>query len=331
MKILVSIIIPIYNMEKYLSECLSSLQRQHFDEEVEILLLDDGSTDTSGKICDDIALKDKHFRVFHQENQGVAATRNHGLREAYGKYIAWVDPDDYITDDWWQVLKPVLVKGPDMVYFDMKMLKNGQITESHFDSHSRVISRNELFQELANGNRIQSHLWSKIFLRALFKQSKTFNEKMGYCEDYQALHKITFSVHKCMYLCQCLYVYRQRVDSLVHDEEKAMSNSWLGVVLSQERRDFYYKKGIHVSNLGVLYSRFLFCVNYQIYKKNHTLPIVMDKHYHDCIHILRGSIIFLLRSKFLTISTKVHLILLLYHLYFLLPILKNIKNYLFEK
>lgn len=255
-----SIIVPIYNMERYLPDCLASLDRQHFGEDVEILLLDDGSTDGSSALCDAAAAENPCYRVIHQENRGVAATRNRGLREARGKYIAWVDPDDYITDDWWKTLRPVLEESPDLVYFDLTSLEDGRLEDSHFDTTSRVISHDEWCRELANGNRIMSHLWSKIFLRTLFDQAMpVFDEKMSYCEDYRALHRVTLPIRACVYLHRCLYVYRQLQTSIVHDEKKTLENAWLGVEISRERRDYYRAHGVDVSDFGVLYAKYQYC------------------------------------------------------------------------
>lgn len=254
-----SIIVPVYNVEKYLPICLSSLRKQNFADNVEILLIDDGSEDASGKICDEAALQDSHFRVFHQENRGVAAARNCGLSCAIGKYIAWVDPDDYITDDWWQILEPVLLKNPDMVYFDKKILKNDKFTEMHFDKQSRIIERDELIQELSDNIRLISFIWATVLPRKFYLAGKTFYEKTSLGEDTEALHKITFNVKRCIYLHDCLYVYRIRQDSIVHNKSRLLQNAWTAVKINRERRNFYRNQGVLVNEFGVSYKEYLFC------------------------------------------------------------------------
>ena len=94
----ISVIVPIYNTEKYLAKCLDSLINQTF-QSLEIILIDDGSIDNSGKICDEYALNDDRIKVIHKENGGVSSARNAGLDLATGSYIAFVDPDDYIDPD----------------------------------------------------------------------------------------------------------------------------------------------------------------------------------------------------------------------------------------
>ena len=91
----ISIIVPVYKVEEYLSQCIDSILVQTFTN-FELLLVDDGSPDRCGEMCEEYAQKDERIRVFHQENAGVSTARNKGLAEAYGKYIVFVDSDDYI-------------------------------------------------------------------------------------------------------------------------------------------------------------------------------------------------------------------------------------------
>lgn len=95
---LISVIVPVYNVEKYLPECVESIISQTYDN-LEVILIDDGSTDRSGKICDEFAEKDSRIVVIHQKNSGVSAARNRGLDLCRGEYISFVDSDDYYCTD----------------------------------------------------------------------------------------------------------------------------------------------------------------------------------------------------------------------------------------
>ena len=106
---LISIIIPVYNVEKYLEDCLNSVVNQTY-KNLEIILIDDGSTDNSGKICDLYAKKDNRIVVIHKENAGVSSARNVGLKIAKGLYIGFVDPDDYIAEDMYEILYQNIIK-----------------------------------------------------------------------------------------------------------------------------------------------------------------------------------------------------------------------------
>lgn len=99
MNLLITIIVPVYNSEKTLDKCINSILEQTFHE-WELLLINDGSTDRSGKLCDEYASKDQRIKVFHKENGGVCSARNLGINNAKGKWITFCDSDDYVDEDW---------------------------------------------------------------------------------------------------------------------------------------------------------------------------------------------------------------------------------------
>lgn len=96
---MISIIVPVYNIEKYLQRCIESILAQKFVD-FELLLIDDGSKDKSGDICDNFALKDKRIKVFHKENGGVSSARNLGIAKAQGEWITFIDSDDWVSEDY---------------------------------------------------------------------------------------------------------------------------------------------------------------------------------------------------------------------------------------
>lgn len=100
---MISVIVPVYKVAPYLRQCVDSIINQSFDD-LEILLIDDGSPDQCGEICDEYAAKDSRVRVFHTENKGLSAARNLGLQKATGEYIGFIDSDDWIEPDMYEVL-----------------------------------------------------------------------------------------------------------------------------------------------------------------------------------------------------------------------------------
>ena len=115
---MISVIIPVYNVEDYLAECIDSVLGQSYTD-YEIILVDDGATDSSGRMCDEYARKDSRIRVIHQENGGLSAARNTGLRAAWGKYIYFLDSDDYIAPSALEHLAALAEKEQaDVVFFD---------------------------------------------------------------------------------------------------------------------------------------------------------------------------------------------------------------------
>ena len=105
----ISVIVPVYNCKKYIKKCVDSIINQTF-KDLEIILIDDGSTDESGKICDELKLKDSRIKVIHQENKGVSAARNEGVKASSGDYISFVDGDDYLSEDMYEFLYDNLKK-----------------------------------------------------------------------------------------------------------------------------------------------------------------------------------------------------------------------------
>lgn len=106
---LISVIVPVYNVEKYLKRCLESIQRQTI-RDLEIILVDDGSTDNSGVICDEAAEKDKRIKVIHQDNRGLSGARNTGMLYATGEYVGFIDSDDWISGDYYEYLLNLILK-----------------------------------------------------------------------------------------------------------------------------------------------------------------------------------------------------------------------------
>ena len=103
MEDLISVIVPVYNVEKYLNKCIDSIINQTY-KNLEIILVDDGSQDSSGKICDEYTKKDNRIKVIHKENGGVSSARNIGLNNATGEWIAFIDADDWVDEEYLQTL-----------------------------------------------------------------------------------------------------------------------------------------------------------------------------------------------------------------------------------
>ena len=119
----ISIIIPVYNVEFYLTDCIESLRSQVY-KDFEVLLINDGSFDSSGKICDEYAIKDERIRVFHKKNEGVSSARNLGLIEAKGEWICFVDSDDWIEPNTLSSIFPIGDNEIDFVQFGFKQINS---------------------------------------------------------------------------------------------------------------------------------------------------------------------------------------------------------------
>lgn len=136
-----SVIIPIYNAEHYLRSCLDSVLAQDTRSEYEVILVDDGSTDSSGAICDEYAVAHSRFRVLHTENQWVSAARNNGLRIAKGRYVLFLDADDLWSADLLSTLDVLAEKGPDVISFSACVFQ--ERPEEKREVHQQILPSGE--------------------------------------------------------------------------------------------------------------------------------------------------------------------------------------------
>ncbi len=210
---LISIIIPVYKVEEYLDECIQSIVNQTH-QNLEIILVDDGSPDNCPKICDDWAKKDARIRVIHQKNAGAAAARNAGLDAANGDYIGFVDSDDYIAKDMYERLLTALksgnVGGACCLFY--RVSPNGEIVQdNHSFGQSRVVSVKESL-DMCFYNIISNALWCKLFKRSVFDGVRL---PVGEINEDFPLIVPTFANSGGMALVnEPLYYYRKRVGSV---------------------------------------------------------------------------------------------------------------------
>ena len=176
----VSVIVPVYNVEKLLQRCIDSILVQTFTD-FELLLIDDGSKDKSGEICDEYAAKDARIRVFHKQNGGVSSTRNLGIDEAKGKYIAFVDSDDFLDNDYFEQL---VRQDGDLIFCGFKSAGG---KPHQFVYPNRVVVDDEIGSCMAEylADTPVGVPWSKLFKSELLKQSGLrFEESLFWGEDH---------------------------------------------------------------------------------------------------------------------------------------------------
>ncbi len=184
----VSIIVPVYNCEKYLNRCLDSILGQTFHD-WECLLVDDGSTDRSGEILDEYAEKDKRFTVFHKANGGVSSARNVGLEIAVGEYISFIDADDYVTEFYVSNLLEQLQNGSEMsVSFSIRCDENGI---RHKELYGKGTLRRDNFNMLFTDYDFSWHtaIWGKMFRRKIINNlNLRFDDRLFIGEDLVFLY-----------------------------------------------------------------------------------------------------------------------------------------------
>lgn len=213
----ISIIVPVYNAEKWLSYCIDSIMNQTFSD-FELLLIDDGSTDGSGKICDEYSLKDSRIRVFHKTNEGVSSARNLGLDNASGEWIAFCDADDWIEQDMIKILLDrANEKNVDIVFCDFWFnYPKSQIPFQLYDWVKQ--GSNGLKEYLAT---TWTCLCGSIQKKKLYDNNKLRScETIKYCEDFHLMVRLCFFADKIAKVPTPLYHYRQQESSIIHNLDK---------------------------------------------------------------------------------------------------------------
>lgn len=183
----VSIIIPVYNAEKYLRRCIESILNQEYAD-FELILSDDGSTDGSGSICDEYAAQDERIRVIHKENSGVSDTRNRAMRLARGTYLQFVDSDDWLTPDATRLLvRTAQEQDCDMVISDFYRVVGERVSHKGDIEEDRVMSREE-FASCMMENPADFYygvLWNKLYRRDLVEEHHLrMDVDISWCEDF---------------------------------------------------------------------------------------------------------------------------------------------------
>lgn len=229
----ISIVVPVYNVAAYLEKCLISIKNQTYSN-LEVLCVDDGSTDDSGKILDSFAKEDARFRVLHQENQGTGAARNVALEHLTGDYIGFVDPDDWIEPEMFELLHDAITKaGTDVVscgyYMDRE---DGSVVRMQ---NKKKVSENVLQTEdflkyiycRDDYKGVGGYLWTRLFRTEVIEGADVeepirFDETLIPGQDVYFIAKSCVRAKRMIYLPMPLYHYVQRPTSVMHQPEKRL-------------------------------------------------------------------------------------------------------------
>lgn len=165
----ISVIVPVYNVEMYLDRCVDSIVHQTY-QELEIILVDDGSTDNSSVLCDSWALKDSRISVIHKKNGGLSDTRNTGLKVATGEYVSFVDSDDYIEPTMYSEMIACMEEcGANIACCGRKIVKDGKCLQIRFTADEiKIFSDEEAIREIFLNRYMNEAAWDKIYRRRLF-------------------------------------------------------------------------------------------------------------------------------------------------------------------
>lgn len=214
-KELVSIIVPIYNVEKYLKKCIESIINQTY-KNIEIILVDDGSPDKCGEICEEYSKKDNRIVVIHKQNGGLSDARNKGIKVAKGKYITFVDSDDYVDYRYIELLyKAVKENNTKIAQCNIaKVNMSGNIIARLGYRENSIKTSKNMLNDIYSSHLIENIVvWNKLYLKEMFNNISFPVGKIH--EDEFTTFKILYNVDKISIVNEYLYYYRQTDESII--------------------------------------------------------------------------------------------------------------------
>lgn len=234
----ISVIVPVYNVEKYLKRCMDSIINQSY-ENLDIIMIDDGSTDSSGDLCDQIALMDCRIRVQHKKNGGLSSARNVGLDIMNGEYVMFVDSDDYISEDCVQILYELILSTKSKIAIGNFMLaKDERVRFERENDKIWCMSGREAIELQFGKNTVQLvSAWAKLYQKEVFKDLR-FPEGM--------LHEDEGTTYKALYFCEkvvvsesVVYAYYWNDESITKRPKKKNYEDLCEIL--KEQISFYHK------------------------------------------------------------------------------------------
>ncbi|MFA7127357.1 MAG: glycosyltransferase [Bacilli bacterium] len=307
-----SIIVPVYNVEKYIHQCIDSILAQTFTD-YELILVDDGSPDRCGKICDDYAKKDNRIVVLHKNNGGVSDARNAGLNVARGEYIGFIDGDDYITHDMYEkLLYACIDNNADMSTCGRHNVYENKITPRFSFEGSLVWSSKEAMERLLTRDNIGSSVCDKLFNRKLFEKMRFPLDQ--YYEDIIIMPQLLFVANKIVHIGESKYYYNRRPDSFTKETFTAKRMHLLDAY--QEVLEFVVEKypDLQPQAQGLYYSKVLFLLHMMQSKET---KIQFRSEYKMVKQLVLSNVWPMISNKYLSGKDKIKLLLHATNTYYL--------------
>lgn len=202
---LISIIVPVYNSNAYLEKCLNSLINQTITN-IEIIVINDGSKDNSLEIAKNFAKRDSRIKVYNKENGGLADARNYGINMAKGQYIGFVDADDYVNEDMFEILKNMIKENNSQIAIcGWYLVENENIRTCNFKSEELALNSEQAIDMLLNHVSFDNFACNKLFCRSLFENIEFPKGKL--LEDVSVMYKLIGKAKKIAITSKPLYYY----------------------------------------------------------------------------------------------------------------------------
>lgn len=330
MSVRFSVLVPVYNVEKYLAECINSVLNQTY-QNFELILVDDGSTDTSGQICDEYAARDTRIRVFHQVNQGHTMARRKGISAAVGEYVLFLDSDDYWDADLLDTINTTIEEFVcDMVIFKFRCVTEigEQMLDFKAQFHDRTNftrhNRKPLFQAINNGNSELYSLCVKAVKRQIIDNLDSLKyQHIKHNEDLLQSLPYIYNSKSIVYLDHTMYNYRHNPQSITHSFNLNMLSDILEV--RKVLLEYLFLEGLSKKDIlkDFYNTNIRNAVAYMYYLMNASLPYAKKRETLCQIHTMplyRDALIYFDPSIY-SLSEKIRFALFQKHYYMLLFVL----------
>ena len=305
-KPLISVIVPAYNVEKFIGKCIDSILRQSF-KDFEVLLIDDGAKDSTPEICDACAKKDSRIKVYHKENGGLSDARNYGIDRMQGKYVTFIDSDDYVNSGYFEYLYGLITQEEDIqiAICGKKSVREDENASPDPETFHEIITGERAVQKMLCGHGSGHSAWGKLYSANLWKTVRYPKGKIY--EDYATTYRVMALVDKAAWGNAAMYFYVQHIESIMH--QKCSRRSLSLVDIADEETEFIVKKwpALKQEALARKVTSELKCLQNILNAKNEEFDDYKQKIVED-VRRHKGE---LLASKKVALKTKIKIIALL--------------------
>lgn len=278
---LISVIVPVYNAEKYLRKCIESIIKQTYSN-LEIILINDGSEDDSKNICDEFALKDERIVLIHKKNEGVGSARNDGLNRATGKYIAFVDCDDYIEKDTIEILYNNLIeKNVDCVKGNYDIIINENAIQNNELKLDKQYNKDEIkeFVNILLSEKVKSFLWLLLIKKDCIKDN--FSKELFLYEDVNFYISFLGNINSIYVFSKVIYHYVITENSLSRDTSKIYSKienlKLANIILKESLKKYNFDSIENIKAIDTRIINNIINYYYYIYKTNNKFKELIDE------------------------------------------------------
>ena len=312
---LISVIIPVYNVEPFLKKCVESVCHQTY-KNLEIIIVNDGSTDQSGKICEELAQKDTRIKILHKNNGGLSSARNAGLNIASGEYVGFVDSDDYIAYDMYEILLNALLENDINIGISSgQILKdvNGIISpyNSKWDHNSKNIIQPNEFAERMILTGSNFTCWSKLYRRDLLNKIRFLEGRNN--EDSFFIFDVSKEIENMeLYTIEIpnyIYYYRIREGSICNTISKPLEIDVISNFMDFQKYYYEHNRYLLAQKIEQYIIYRLFDLIHKLYKNENLYQLYYKKY----IRLLRNQkIANILKNRYLNIQKKIRILLVYY-------------------